>query len=154
MNLRIGSPQQWVSVYPSTLGQDTWVIGSSGCDDTTVCVETRGGIFKANQSSTWREIGGIDLNFQPELGNTGTGYYGLDTIAVQESTTAYDQIVGIVNTTDYLLGYLGLGVIPSNFSAQKNTPTFLSTLVENTSTIPSHSYGFTAGAHYRKWSAC
>ena len=60
------------------------------------------------------------------------------------------QIVGIINSTDFLLGSFGLGVTPSNFTADENQPTFLSSLVENTSTIPSHSYGYTAGAHYRQ----
>jgi hypothetical protein len=35
VNMRLGSPQQWVSMFPSTVGQETWVIGSSGCDDST-----------------------------------------------------------------------------------------------------------------------
>jgi hypothetical protein len=88
------------------------------------------------------------LNFQPDLGISGSADYGLDTVAVGDKISVPDQIVGIINSTDFLLGELGLGVIPSNFTSV-NQPTFLSSLVENQSAIPSHSYGYTAGAHYR-----
>lgn len=57
--------------------------------------------------------------------------------------------MGIMNSTEFLLGSLGLGVIPSNFTSE-NQATFLSSMVENQSVIPSHSYGYTAGAYYRK----
>ncbi|KAL8785250.1 MAG: hypothetical protein Q9195_008723 [Heterodermia aff. obscurata] len=57
-------------------------------------------------------------------------------------------IVGVVNTTEYWVGYLGLGIEPTNFT-DANQPTFLTSLVENRSLIPSHSYGYTAGAYYR-----
>lgn len=59
------------------------------------------------------------------------------------------QIIGITNTTDYWLGYFGLGIKPTNFTYfQKKT--FLASMVENQSLIPSHSYGYTAGAYYRE----
>ena len=57
--------------------------------------------------------------------------------------------MGVINTTDYWVGYLGLGIKPTNFT-DANQPTFLTTLVENRSLIPSHSYGYTAGAYYSK----
>jgi hypothetical protein len=115
----------------------------------TACITKRGGIFKANQSSTWSSIGPYALNFQPALGVTGSADYGLDTISVGDAISVPEQIVGIMNSTEFLLGSLGLGVIPSNFSS-KNQPTFLTSMVENQSAIPSHSYGYTAGAYYRK----
>jgi hypothetical protein len=114
------------------------------------CVTKRGGIFKANVSSTWSSIGSYALNFQPVLGVTGSADYGLDTISIGDATSVPEQIVGVMNSTEFLLGSLGLGVIPSNFSS-KNQPTFLSSMVENQSAIPSHSYGYTAGAYYREY---
>jgi hypothetical protein len=32
VNIRVGTPPQWVSVFPSTTGEETWVIGRGGCD--------------------------------------------------------------------------------------------------------------------------
>ena len=43
----------------------------------------------------------------------------------------------------------GKGVKPTNFTTV-NQLTFLSSMVENKSLIPSHSYGYTAGAYYRQ----
>lgn len=93
------------------------------------------------------------MDFQPALGVTGAADYGLDTISIGDAISVPEQIVGIVNSTEFLLGSLGLGVIPSNFSS-KNQATFLSSMVENQSVIPSHSYGYTAGAYYREDSDC
>lgn len=62
---------------------------------------------------------------------------------------------------------MGLGITPTNFSSgatatnsSNGTPapnltnidqkTFLSSLVETNDLIPSHSYGYTAGAYHRK----
>jgi hypothetical protein len=91
------------------------------------------------------------LNFQPALGVTGYADYGLDTISIGDAISVPGQIVGIMNSTEFLLGSLGLGVIPSNFTVN-NQPSFLTSLVENQSVIPSHSYGYTAGAYYREFS--
>ena len=54
-----------------------------------------------------------------------------------------------MNTTEYYLGMFGLGVVPGNFKDVTSLPA-LSGLVEKDGAIPSHSYGYTAGAMYRK----
>ena len=69
-----------------------------------------------------------------------------------DATSVPGQIVGVMNSTKFLLGSLGLGVKPSNFTSNIQA-TFLSSLVENQSAIPSHSYGYTAGAYYRTFLA-
>ncbi len=121
-------------------------------DSVVACISKRGGIFKANDSSTWRSVGPYSLNFQPALGVTGSADYGLDSVSVGDEISVPGQIVGIMNSTAFLLGSLGLGVIPSNFTSN-NQATFLTSMVENQSAIPSHSYGYTAGAYYRKFLA-
>lgn len=83
------------------------------------------------------------------LNYSGPGYYGYDSIALNEDMDAPSQIVAVVNDTQYWLGYMGLGIKETNFT-DSSKPTFLSTLVENQSLIPSHSYGYTAGAYYRR----
>ena len=72
----------------------------------------------------------------------------MDSIALSDTISAPSQIISIINSTDYWLGFLGLGIKPTNFTSTQK-PTFLTSLVENQSLIPSHSYGYTAGAHYR-----
>ena len=69
-------------------------------------------------------------------------------MALGDQISVESQIVGIINDTNYWLGYLGLGIEPTNFT-DADTPTFLSSLA-NHSIIPSRSYGYTAGAYYRR----
>ena len=58
-----------------------------------------------------------------------------------------DQIVAVLNSTDNLLGVMGLGIETTNFTDVEK-PTFLSTLADIQNLIPSRSYGYTAGAYY------
>jgi hypothetical protein len=111
----------------------------------------RGGLFAANESSTWQPLGFYELDFDPQFGNSGVGYYGVDQVALNDSFVIPNQVVSVINETQYWLGYLGLGVAPMNFT-NGATMTFLSSLVQNQSIIPSHTYGYTAGAYYREWS--
>jgi hypothetical protein len=48
-----------------------------------------------------------------------------------------------------LAGYFGLGIVPENFTTAESLSA-ISGLVEKQNEIPSHSYGFTAGASYRE----
>src|ERR1700677_3888584 len=60
VNIRVGGPSaqaQWVTVFPFTGSQETWVIGPGGCDGTYTCEQARGGLFVKNQSDTWKEEG-------------------------------------------------------------------------------------------------
>ena len=150
ISIRVGTPEQYVSVLPGTLSQETWVVGPAGCDGTTVCTTKRAGLFVANESSSFRSQGLYELNFDPELGNTGFGYYGLDTVSLDDTTSVSEQIVAVVNSTDYWIGSLGLGVQDTRFTGSENIAPLLSSLVEKVNEIPSRSYGYTAGAFYRE----
>lgn len=150
INIRVGSPDQWLSVFPSTLSQETWVVGLSGCDGTTVCENKRGGLFSANESTTFHPRGFYELNYDAQLGEGGYGYYGLDNIYLDDTTSVSDQIIALVNSTDHWVGSLGLGVQQTRFSGSENITPFLSSLIESDGLIPSHSYGYTAGAFYRE----
>ena len=114
-----------------------------------LCLNKRGGLFNPNESSTWEGLGFYNLGLDPQLGFEGVGSYGLETVGFTEDISLPSQIVGVINTTDYWVGYLGLGVQPTNFT-DANQPTFLISMVQNESLVPSHSYGYTAGAYYRK----
>jgi hypothetical protein len=72
-----------------------------------------------------------------EFGSTG--------VALKNAT------IGSINTTEYWLGFFGLGDIPDNFTTTQ-VPSPISDLADNEGSIPSHSYGFTAGAIYRNLS--
>ena len=148
VSLRVGTPPVWVDLFVSTVGQDTLVVGADGCDGSQTCVDVRGGIFKRNESSTWQDKGVFYLDLDAHLGFNGQGAYGLDNIAIDNDTTVEEQVIGSINTTEHLLGYFGLGIQPLNLTGP-DEKTFLSSMVENKSLIPSHSYGYTAGASYR-----
>ena len=149
VSIRVGTPPQWVEVFVSTMSQETWVIGPGGCDGTSKCTTERGGIFSSNESSSWDEVGFSELGLDPQLEFDGFGQYGFDSVALNDEISVPSQTIGIINTTEYWLGYLGLGVKPTNFT-NVDKPTFLSSMVENQSLIPSHSYGYTAGAFYSR----
>lgn len=149
VSVRVGTPPQWVDLFVSTASQETWVVGDGGCDGTTECLTRRGGVFQSNESSTWADQGPFVLGLDPQLGFSGDGIYGFDNISLSEDISVPSQVVGVINTTDYWLGFFGLGVEPTNFTSA-DKPTFLDSMVEIMSVIPSHSYGYTAGAYYRK----
>ena len=149
MSLRVGTPPQWVDLFVSTASQETWVIGNGGCDGTAECLAKRGGVFQSNASKTWAEKGAFALGLDTQIGFSGDGIYGFDNISLSDDISVPSQIVGVINSTSYWLGFFGLGIKPTNFTSA-DTPTFLDSMVENMSLIPSHSYGYTAGAYYRK----
>lgn len=125
----------------------------------TECETKRGGIFHSNQSSTWTDVGLFALGLDPKLGFGGNGAYGFDSIALSDKLSVQSQTVAVINTTEYWLGFMGLGIIPSNFSAAANgtnsdRKTYLSSLAETAKAIPSRSYGYTAGAYYRETDPC
>jgi hypothetical protein len=151
VNIRVGGPaeQQYVTVLPFTGSRETWVVGPGGCDGTITCQQLRGGLFYKNQSQTWQEQGHFELGFDTNLGDNDTADYGLDQVALYDQFSLPGQVVGIINTTDFWLGALGLGVAQTRFAGTSNHLTFLSSMVEVASQIPSHSFGYTAGAYYQ-----
>lgn len=149
VQIRVGTEEQWLWVLPTTLSQETWLIGPASCDGTVACTNARGGLFYSNQSSTFQSLGFYELGESAELGASQPGYYGLDTIALNDAVTEVDQIIALVNTSSLWVGELGLGVQQTRINGSENRLPFLSSLVQNDSAIPSHSYGYTAGASYR-----
>lgn len=94
-------------------------------------------------------LGPYTLGLDAQLGSGGYGWYGFDSISVSDQISVTSQTVGVINTTDYWLGYLGLGIKPTH-SSNNDQKTFLGSMAENQSLIPSSSYGFTSGAYYRE----
>lgn len=87
------------------------------------------------------------------LGLGGNGHYGLDVLEFQGAVGgdgfAMDStLIAALNTTNYFLGYFGLGITQANFDGVvAKSP--LTDAVETYGLIPSYTYGYTAGAHYR-----
>lgn len=150
VSIRVGTPPQWIDVLVSTASQETWAVGGGGCDGTDKCTRERGGLFEIRNSSSWLEGGYAALGLDLQLGFGGYGRYGFDSIALSDHVSVPEQIVAVINTTEYWTGFLGLGIKATNFT-DANRLTFLSSLIENQSLIPSHSYGYTAGAYYRRF---
>lgn len=161
--LRVVIPEQVVRVLPSTTGQTTLVVTPQGCltgeaDNIVdpICTASRGGLFNLSQSTSWNGSGNYSLDLERNLGYYGSGTYGLDRISLGLSSNAGggpmlgSQVVVGIATEDFYVGVLGLGVQGTNFSGYNSTkPTSLTTL-KNNGLIPSLSWGYTAGAKYRK----
>ena len=132
-----------------------------GCSDETTpnCVQSRGGVFNYNQSSTWKQKGfyalGLEANLGYNVSDEGS-LYGLETLGLGFSSTTSaltldSQIVAGFITEDYHVGMFGLGPQPTNFSVYTdNDPSFLA-IMKSKNLIPSLSWSYTAGAPYREW---
>ena len=107
--------------------------------------------FQTNQSSTWTGHGNYQLMTETYLGILSNGSYGLDTVGlgVEASTglTSNRNVVAGVLAEPYYLGQIGLK--SSNTTTVNGTASFMAQL-KNDNLIPSLSYGYTAGAIYRK----
>lgn len=163
--VRIGTPPQDFKILPSTNSHQTWIPVPAGCTSTDPpdCGTLRGALpfrgassngFLSNRSTTWIENGIYDLGIENHINLTGNGDYGYDTVGLglDNSTrlTLTHQVVAGIATKDFYLGQFGLGSKPSNFTTYDDPiPSYLKDLVDS-NLIPSFSYGYTAGAKYRK----
>jgi hypothetical protein len=162
--VQVGTPAQEFRVLPSILEQGVWVPHPDGCtpDDPADCAYTRGTLpfhganstgLQINESSTWEAIGLYTLSLYGEsMGYPGNGLFGRDTIALSNESDALElpqQVVAAIADKSFYLGQFGLGPKPSNFTTfNEPIPNYMVTLA-NKSMIPSISFGYTAGAHYR-----
>ncbi|PBP17751.1 eukaryotic aspartyl protease [Diplocarpon rosae] len=157
VSIRVGTPAQWADVFVSTVSSETWVVGSGGCETTdTHCSFIRGGTIDPSQSSSWQDQGFFELGTDKILGNQGYAQYGLDNLTFGGTGVSIPSAIvgafngtGLINGTSFLLGLFGLGVIPGSFN-NTSPLSAVSALVEQVGAIPSHSWGYTAGAKYQQ----
>ena len=116
----------------------------------------RGNLFLPNTSSTWRYLGSYTFGVDLQLGNQGYGDYGLESLTFGSTgVTLPSAIIGVfngsgpINTTSYVTGMFGVGVTQGSYNGVSPLNA-ISALVETEAAILSHSYGYTAGAIYRK----
>ncbi|KAI5463125.1 aspartic peptidase domain-containing protein [Mariannaea sp. PMI_226] len=133
----LGSNSQKVDVLVSTALSEFWAVGSGGC---------------LPKSTDWSSLGSwrLGLNY---LRYGGNGLYGQDQIGAHSSVddTSFHMsgvLIAAINTTSYLNGLFGLAIAQGNFGGiVAESP--LTQAVKEFGWIPSYSYGYTAGAHYR-----
>ncbi|CZT12843.1 uncharacterized protein RAG0_16528 [Rhynchosporium agropyri] len=168
--IQVGSPGQTVRLLPGTsasAGSAIWLVISQGCVDVNPtlanCADERGYLFQSNLSTSWSTQGlqnGVDgavyaLNTYEEsfLGRSGNGSYGYETINLgipgAGLPTLQKQVVAGIWTNDYFLGNLGLSPVPFNFTNLNDPKTSMLSTLYNQSLIPSRSWAYTAGAHYK-----
>ena len=88
--VQIGTPPQSVRLLISTASAQTWAVAAEGCGsgDPTNCVQSRGGRYDYNASSSWvpnlasasNQI--YFLTLESNLGYDGKGRYGFDDITL------------------------------------------------------------------------
>lgn len=161
--MRVGSPEQTVRVLPSTTGRQTWVVGTEGCpvgSSGTLthpsCDDSHGGLFDTTQSSSWQGLGNYSLGLELNLEYDETAPFGLDTVALgfNNSTggpTIDSQVISSLMTDGYYyVGVFGLSPNATSFDNYTNPRSSFLTTMHNRGSIPSLSWGYTAGARYRE----
>ncbi|KAL8946938.1 MAG: hypothetical protein Q9222_006731 [Ikaeria aurantiellina] len=162
--LGFGTPPQFVRVLVSTTCPQPWAIDPLGCTagDPSNCAASRGGLFNKNHSTSWQDQGLYELDQELNLGYTGNGDFGLDSITLgypgSGAIKVDNQISATIATKDFYIANWGIAPRPTNltrsspdpalFLPQDSHESLLSTL-RNEGKIPSLSYGYTAGARYR-----
>lgn len=117
-----------------------------------VCYQQRGDVFSIGGSRTWAPLGPYELGMN-YTGMGGHGDYGMDTLSftnayTRRTTEIQQTLIAAINDTNYFQGFIGLGPTPGKFQNAIALP-FITQLASTFGTIPSHSYGYTAGAFYR-----
>ena len=151
----MGTPEQTVRVLPSTAGSATWIVTPGGCEPSdSQCVDARGGLFNQNHSSTWQDLGPFTLALEQNLGHNESGAFGLDTISIGLTNatggpTLDSQIIAGIETENWYLGLFGLQQQPMNLTDFSRPQRSVLSALRARNLIPSLSWAYTAGAHYR-----
>ncbi|KAL8930412.1 MAG: hypothetical protein Q9208_000595 [Pyrenodesmia sp. 3 TL-2023] len=130
--------------------------------DPVNCAANRGGVFNKNESSTWQGEGLHELSQQLNLGYSGNGDWGLESIALgypgSGAITVENQLIATIATKDFYIATWGIAPRPTNLSrSDSDLATFapedsyqsLLSKLKQEDKIPSLAYGYTAGARYR-----
>ena len=138
---------------------------SEACGNDTVCSDSRGLTVNLTTSTSYNQsaalalkgsTGIFELDLDKDLGYGGPdqlGQYGQDSIGLSildSGIKLKNQVIAGIITPVRWIGQFGLGDQPTNFSGFDHPqPSFLTTLYTE-GKIPSLSWGYTAGASYRK----
>jgi hypothetical protein len=167
-SLLVGQPPRNVRVGVSTASQQIWTVNFQACienvtDSTgkiveynkmnTDCENGRGFLYNQTASQTWRRKGYYRLWIEKWLGYMGNGLFGSDSVGLgqagEQGPTVPNTTVGTMVSTNFWTGHIGLHPKPTNFSVfEPSVPSYMTSLF-NQKSIPSLSFGYTAGARYR-----
>lgn len=156
--MQVGTPPQKFDVLLGTKVQNLWVPIADDCArfNSTTCGSSRGVLpfqqrlspgFQSNASTTWEAIGLYELGIGRNLGITGNGFNGFETIGVENVELTHAPVIAYA-APGFWVGQLGLLPTTLNFSDTISSPSFLRSLL-NEEHVPSLSYGYQAGAVYR-----
>ena len=144
-------------LLPSTSGNTIWPVLEEGCatDSEVNCEDLRGGLFKRNSSTSWDKLGVFELGTWEEqkLGyDNSMGTFGFDDAKFgfpnDNGLIAKHQVIQGFMTRDFYLGAIGLNPNAVNMTSFNDpTPSLLQSLKDQGS-IPSRSWGYTAGKSY------
>lgn len=153
--LQVGNRVQNVRVQIGTAATSVVTVSAEGCPGEygPNCGDSRGLLFYPNESLTWIENSIFNIGINNALGLDTQADAGFDTVTIgwQGSTTATVEhnVVFNADSATYWLGLFGLNPRPTNFTTYTDPqPSFIQQLVNN-GTIPSLSWGYTAGNQYR-----
>lgn len=164
----VGSdPGQDFRVLVSTEAATVFMPASEACETgNQSCPSSRGvqlfkgqpsSGFQQNESSTWNLTGiySLDLESTPLNYPDDRGYFGFDKVCLgfsqNNDAIEVDSSLAVgYSSTKYWVGMLGLNNAETNLDSQAPIPSLIQVL-NDTHKIPSLSYGYTAGAHYRKF---
>jgi len=167
--LRVGETGENVRVFVSTASQQIWAINRMACITNTTspvtgeitaynvfdsdCETSRGFLFNSSNSETWQQKGFYQLWIEKYLGLVGNGLYGFDSVGLgragEMGPSVQNTTIGTLVTANFWLGHIGVHSKSTNFSVfDESVPSYLTTLFDQKS-IPSLSFGYTAGAQYR-----
>lgn len=152
----MGNPEQTVRVLPSTADSTTWIVTLGGCKPfSSKCSDARDGLFNQNQSSTWKDLGPFTLALEQNLGHNESGAYGLDTMSIGLTNatggpTLSSQVIAGIETEHWYLGLFGLQQQAMNLTDFFQPHAFFLSSLRSRNLIPSLSWAYIAGAHYRK----
>lgn len=168
-SLQVGQPTENIHAYVSTASQQIWAVNSQACVQNVTdaggkivqynvvnadCQGSRGRTFNTSFSTTWQRKGFYQLWIEKTLGLVGNGLYGFDSVGLglpgEQGPTVANTTIGTLVSANFWLGHIGVHPKPTNFSAfEAPIPSYMTDLFTQKS-IPSLSFGYTAGAQYRK----
>ncbi|KAF2488269.1 acid protease [Lophium mytilinum] len=155
--LQVGTPPQTVRTFISTASQQTWVVLQEACmnngKQNDTCWQDRGWTYNYTDSSSWHKQGYYILWAEGNLGYSGYGLFGYDTVALggagEVSATLDNTTVGGYITEEYYIGLFGINPKSTNFTSFDDPSESYMAKLWHQKLLPSVSFGYTAGAQYR-----
>ncbi|KAK4635906.1 hypothetical protein CLAFUW4_01572 [Fulvia fulva] len=153
--LQVGTAAQNIRAFISTASFSVLTVGADGCPSFYPgdCANQRGFLFLPNKSLTWVPNSIFQIGVGVNLNQDTTADAGFDTVTLGWQGAGGPSVAHstVFNLADpkYWLGSFGLNPRPANFTTYNDPqPSYMQQLVNN-NTIPSLSYGYTAGNQYR-----